>query len=105
MELDHALLMQTFFAEAEEQLTAMEEGMVGIEHRPEEPELLDTVFRAAHTLKGNSAVVGLNTIAEHANHVEDVLDALRNGTKTVNATLVTSVLSSLDAMRSALAVA
>lgn len=105
MELDHALLMQTFFAEAEEQLTAMEEGMVGIEHRPDEPELLDKVFRAAHTLKGNAAVVGLNAIAEHANHVEDVLDALRNGKRTVSAELVTSVLSSLDAMRSALTIA
>jgi two-component system chemotaxis sensor kinase CheA len=105
MELDHALLMQTFFAEAEEQLTAMEEGMVGIEHRPDEPDLLDTVFRAAHTLKGNAAVVGFHAIAERANHVEDVLDALRNGQKTVTAELVSSVLSSLDAMRSALTTA
>src|SRR5687768_1264095 len=90
MEIDHALLMQTFFAEAEEQLTAMEEGMVGIEHRPDDPELLARVFRAAHTLKGNAAVVGLHTIAEHANHIEDVLDALRNGQKAVTAELVSS---------------
>jgi two-component system chemotaxis sensor kinase CheA len=102
MELDHALLMQTFFAEAEEQLTAMEEGMVGIEHRPDDQELLAQVFRAAHTLKGNSAVVGLNAIAEHANHVEDALESLRNGEKSVTAELVTSVLHALDAIRLAL---
>ena len=103
MELDHALLMKTFSAEAEEQLIAMEEGIVGLEHRPDDPELLDTMFRAAHTLKGNAAVVGLTSIAERANQLEDMLEALRTGAKAVDAEIVSAVLAALDALRTELA--
>jgi len=102
MELDRALLMKTFFAEAQEQLTAMEEGIVGLEHRPDDPDLLATVFRAAHTLKGNAAIVDLTEIASRANQIEDALDALRTGARELDAGLVTSILGLLDELRTEL---
>ena len=99
MEFDHALLMQTFSVEAEEQLAAMEQGLVGIEVRPRDAALLASVFRAAHTLKGNAATVGLTAIAARANVIEDALDAMRTGAAAVSANLVSALLATLDALR------
>src|SRR5690349_9345875 len=95
--------MQTFADEAQEQLAVMEQGMVGIEHRPNDPELLASIFRAAHTLKGNAAIVGLTAVADRAHEIEDMLERLRAGTTVVTPELVNGVLASLDGLRQALA--
>jgi len=103
MEIDHALLMQTFSAEAEEQLAAMEQGLCGIEQRPDDGELLASVFRAAHTFKGNAGTVGLHALAAHADAIEDALDAMRTGRLAVDARLVSALLAAVDALRAELA--
>ena len=103
MEIDQTLLMKTFADEAQEQLATMEQGFVGLEHRPDDPELLANIFRAAHTLKGNAGIVGLHGIAERANQLEDVLDALRTGRAAVDAAVISSSLTALDTLRGELA--
>ena len=99
MELDHALLMQTFAAEAEEQLAALEQGLCGIEQRPGDVDLLAEVFRAAHTLKGNAGTVGLHAVAVRADVIEDALDALRTGRVSASAALISALLRAVDALR------
>ena len=99
MEFDHALLMQTFAAEAEEQLAALEQGLCGIEQRPEDRELLAEVFRAAHTLKGNAGTVGLHALAARADTIEDALDALRTSRVSASPALVSALLRAVDALR------
>ncbi len=99
MEIDRAELMQVFLAEAEEQLTVMEQGLVALEVRPDDGELLAEVFRAAHTLKGNASTVGQHKLAERAHVVEDTLDAMRSRTQAVTTEAISSLLEVVDALR------
>jgi len=99
MEIDFEALVQTFKAEAEESLGRMEEALVALEHSPEDKELLHTIFRVAHTLKGNAAALGYTGLTEFAHRLEDCLDRLLKGTARAGTELITTLLKSVDALR------
>ena len=99
MDLDHKALIETFRAEAEENLATIEEALVALETHPEDADLLHKIVRAAHTLKGNAAALDLPGVAALAHSVEHLLDRLRAGTLEATATLVTLLLQSVDALR------
>ncbi len=99
MEFDAEALLQTFIAETEENLRVMEEGLLSLETRPDDSEILQTVFRMAHTLKGNSASLGFSGLAEFAHALEDQLEKLRKRTRVVSGDLVTVLLEAVDALR------
>lgn len=99
MEMDFDALVQTFKAEAEENLGRMEESLVALEGVPGDKELLHTIFRVAHTLKGNSAALGYTGLTEFAHRLEDCLDRLMKGTSHASTGLITGLLRSVDAMR------
>jgi two-component system chemotaxis sensor kinase CheA len=99
VDIDLQLVLQTFLAESEEGLSAMEQALVALESGPEDDEALGTIFRAAHTLKGNASSFGFQAVTEFAHVLEDVLDRLRNRTLPVTRSLVTLLLRSVDALR------
>jgi len=99
MEFDFDALIQTFKAEAEENLGRMEESLVALEDSPGDPELLHTIFRVAHTLKGNAAALGFTGLTEFAHRLEDCLDRLQKGTAQAGTGLITTLLKSVDALR------
>ncbi len=99
MELDFDALVQTFKAEAEENLGRMEEALVALEDSPGDKELLHTIFRVAHTLKGNAAALGYTGLTEFAHRLEDCLDRLMKGTAHAGTGLISGLLRSVDAMR------
>ena len=99
MEIDFEALVQTFKAEAEESLGRMEEALVALEHSPGDKELLHTIFRVAHTLKGNAAALGYTGLTEFAHRLEDCLDRLLKGTVRAGTELITTLLKSVDALR------
>ncbi len=105
MEFDAEALLLTFIAETEENLRVMEEGLLSLETRPDDPEVLQTIFRMAHTLKGNSASLGFSGVAEFAHALEDQLERLRKRTRAATPELVTVLLESIDALRQMLPVA
>lgn len=105
MEFDAEALLLTFIAETEENLRVMEEGLLSLETRPDDPEVLQTIFRMAHTLKGNSASLGFSGVAEFAHALEDQLEQLRKRTRAATPGLVTVLLESIDALREMLPVA
>jgi two-component system chemotaxis sensor kinase CheA len=105
MEFDAEALLLTFIAETEENLRVMEEGLLSLETRPDDPEVLQTIFRMAHTLKGNSASLGFTGVAEFAHALEDQLERLRKRTRAATPELVTVLLASIDALREMLPVA
>jgi len=105
MEFDAEALLLTFIAETEENLRVMEEGLLSLETRPDDPEALQTIFRMAHTLKGNSASLGFTGVAEFAHALEDQLERLRKRTRSATPGLVTVLLESIDALREMLPVA
>ncbi len=57
-------IIQAFLEEAEELLTQYEDSLLQLEDQPEDAEVLNRIFRAAHTLKGNSGMLGLETMAQ-----------------------------------------
>jgi two-component system chemotaxis sensor kinase CheA len=95
-------LLEVFLAESRENLMAMEDGLLQLEKHPADSEALDSVFRAAHTLKGGAATLGFQTIADTAHGAEDLLDAIR--TKQTSASPANSelLLETVDLLRSLL---
>jgi two-component system chemotaxis sensor kinase CheA len=99
MEHDFDAIVRTFVAESEENLRALDEGFVALESRPDDAETLATIFRMAHTLKGNAASLGYEALASFAHAVEDILDRLRQRKLTVEGNLITLLLKAVDALR------
>lgn len=91
--------LQIFLAEADEHLQMLDEGLVRLERESGDPELLQAIFRAAHTLKGSAGVIGHKRLADLTHTLETVLDGLRKGTLNVSAALVDACLASLDALK------
>jgi len=75
-DLDDAL--QTFIAESRELLQQMEEALLDMESRPNDPETINAIFRAAHTIKGSAGLFGLDHIVAFTHVAESVLDRVRN---------------------------
>ena len=99
VEFSHDDLMRVYFAEAEECLATFEEMLMVLEAHPADQETINAIFRAAHTLKGNSASVGLNAPATLAHAMEDLLDEVRAGRFAVTPSFITLMLKSGDACR------
>ncbi len=99
MEIDFDALVQTFKAESEENLCRMEEALVALESSGEDRELLQRIFRAAHTLKGNAAALGFTGLTEFAHKLEDSLDKLLKGPGSASTGLITALLASVDVLR------
>lgn len=71
--------LQIFIAESRELLEQMETCLLALESTPDDRELLDAVFRAAHTVKGSAGVFGFDAIVAFTHHVESLLDRVRGG--------------------------
>lgn len=99
MKVDRDLLLQTFREEADEHLDGLEQELLALEHRPTDAELIATLFRRAHTLKGNALVVGLQPIVDSAHVLEDALERLRDGHLRAEPRLVSVLLATADGLR------
>jgi two-component system chemotaxis sensor kinase CheA len=68
-----------FFAEAREMCEQIETSLLQLEEAPSDRELLNALFRAAHTIKGSAGLFGLDPVVRFTHHVENALDRLRDG--------------------------
>jgi len=98
-DIDRDAIVQTFLGESEEGLTTMEESLIALEARGDDPELLATVFRMAHTLKGNAASLGFDGLVRFAHTLEDLLERLRTRTVPVTPKVIGLLLHAVDALR------
>ena len=99
MNIDRDALVQAFLVDSEENFTSMEESLMALEARPDDPEILRTIFRGAHNMKGNASTIEFRELAELAHLVEDLLDRLRKRTLTATQELVSLLLRAVDVMR------
>lgn len=90
--------LKVFLEEAEEQLQLLDDEVIRLEKETTE-EGLAGIFRAAHTLKGSSAMLGYSAMTEVAHAMESLLDKLRNHEVSVSSSVVDALLHSLDALR------
>ncbi len=87
---------EMFFEEARELLISLEEGLMDLERRQGDRAHLDKTFRAAHSLKGAGAMVGLEPIAKFTHGIEAVLEKIRAGSLAVDSDIITTLLESRD---------
>ncbi len=85
-----------FFEEARELLISLEEGLMDLERRQGDRAHLDKTFRAAHSIKGAAAMVGLEPIARFTHGIEAVLEKIRSGALAVDSDIITTLLESRD---------
>jgi two-component system, chemotaxis family, sensor kinase CheA len=96
---DHNQIVQAFVAETDEILTRLEELLLRLEESPEDEELLNAVFRDAHTIKGNAACLQYDGLTAFAHVFEELLERLRNGETHATPGRVSRLLNALDALR------
>lgn len=87
---------QTFLLEAEDLLTQIEEIAVEAQREPDNPEAINRLFRAFHTIKGSGAMFGFDAVARFTHHVETALDQVRGGTVRASVRLMELILMARD---------
>jgi len=91
--------LPAFISEAQEQVEAIEQLMLQLEDAPADRELLDALFRCAHTVKGSAGIFGLDAVVAFTHHVETLLDRLRDGKLSLTPALSTLLLQCNDQIR------
>lgn len=91
--------LPAFISEAAEQTEAMESLLLEIEENPHDRDLLNSLFRCAHTVKGSAGMFGLNRVVAFTHHVETLLDQMREGKVHFSETMGTLLLQCNDQMR------
>lgn len=95
-------LLKDYFSEAETMVDNLESNILAIENDPDNHDAIDEIFRAAHTLKGNSAAVEFTEISTFAHTMEDLLDEVRSDRVKVNEDIVDTLLKALDVIKAML---
>lgn len=80
-------ILKTFIAESEELLQQMEAALLQIEQAPDDVELINAIFRAAHTIKGSAGLFGLDHVVAFTHVAESVLDRIRSNELAFDETL------------------
>ena len=99
MKINREMVLQSFREEADELLTQMEQSVLALESLPENRELISSIFRVAHTLKGNASLLEFKTVAQALHSLEDLLDSLRGGATAVSSEIINLLLQSVDVLR------
>ena len=102
-DFDRDAILASFVVESEEGLDLMEQVLVQMESSPSDPELLHSIFRVAHTIKGNATSLGLGDLAGFAHVIEDLLDVFREQQALPTADLISLLLKAVDELRSMIA--
>jgi len=92
-------MLPAFIEEAHEQSDALEQLLLQLEEAPDDRELLDALFRCAHTIKGSAGVFGLDQVVTFTHHVEALLHRMREGALALTPALSTLLLQSNDVIR------
>src|ERR1700736_5110660 len=102
IDLEMAEIAKVFFQESREGLDVMESGLLGL-GASADSENINTIFRAAHSIKGGSATFGFAEVADFTHGVETLLDEMRNGVRPVTAEAIQTLLQTCDCPREMIA--
>jgi two-component system, chemotaxis family, sensor kinase CheA len=90
---------ETFRQEAQELLEQLEQALLDLERSPSDSDLIDSAFRALHTIKGSGGMFGFDAVAAFTHHVETAFDLVRKGKVAPSRTLIAVALAAKDHMR------
>lgn len=91
-------LLATFKTEVGERLASLQSGLLALESTPENIEVMDAIFRDAHTIKGSAKMMGFGAVKEVAHRMEDVLGDVREGRLPLSPDLADLLLKSSDSI-------
>ncbi|MFZ2207360.1 MAG: chemotaxis protein CheA [Porticoccaceae bacterium] len=92
-------ILKDFLIEAGEILETLGGMLVELEQRPRDADLLNTVFRGFHTIKGGAGFLSLNAMVDICHRAEDVFNVLRQGERSIDAGLMDAVFRALDVVK------
>jgi two-component system, chemotaxis family, sensor kinase CheA len=99
MSIDMAQFHQVFFEESFEGLDAMESGLLNFDMGDVDVDEINTIFRAAHSIKGGSGTFGFTAVSDFTHVMETLLDEMRDGRRKVTQSGVNVLLGSVDCLR------
>jgi len=92
-------LVSIFLEEAEEILQQLDEDLLTLEKEPGDPETINSVFRALHTIKGSAGLTGLSSVSNFAHLIEDVLDTFRREGSRIPDSHMMVILDSIELLK------
>ncbi|MCL4428334.1 MAG: chemotaxis protein CheA [Deltaproteobacteria bacterium] len=92
-------IVNDFIQEALELLESLNENFIELEKQPDNKEILNTIFRAAHTVKGSAGFLGFQNIVELAHSAENILNKLRQGEITLTSEMTDYLLKAMDTLK------
>lgn len=95
-------IMEDFLVEAFEMVDQLDQDLVELENNPEDLELLNRIFRVAHTIKGSSSFLNFDILTSLTHNMEDVLNKARRGELKITPDVMDVVLLSVDLMKALL---
>jgi two-component system chemotaxis sensor kinase CheA len=101
--MDTTKYRDLFVSETREHLVSLNRALLALEKNPDDPALLDEIFRSMHTIKGMAGSIGQDQIAELAHKAEDLLDRLRKRQLKLAQPQVDAIFESIDYLESAVA--
>ncbi|MCG7570328.1 chemotaxis protein CheA [Pseudoalteromonas sp. CNC9-20] len=99
MSIDLSQFFEVFFEESFEGLDAMESELLNLTPGEADSETLNTIFRAAHSIKGGSGTFGFTSVSDFTHVLETLLDQIRQGQRQLEAQHVNLLLRSVDCLR------
>ena len=103
MSIDLSQFFEVFFEESFEGLDTMEAELLNLVPGEEDLETINTIFRAAHSIKGGSGTFGFSSVSDFTHVLETLLDQIRQGERTLTTEHVNLLLKAVDCLRSLLA--
>ena len=99
MSIDLSQFHQVFYEESYEGLDAMEQGLLDLDLVEPDAEVINTIFRAAHSMKGGAGTFGFTQVAEFTHVLETLLDQIRSGQRAMSQDIQNLLLKSVDCIR------
>jgi len=95
-------LLEDFLVEAFEMIEEMDQDLIELENNPDDLDLLNKIFRVAHTIKGSGSFLNFDKLTHLTHHMEAVLDKARKGELKITPDIMDVILESVDAMKAIL---
>ncbi|HLV08834.1 MAG TPA: Hpt domain-containing protein, partial [Halanaerobiales bacterium] len=100
--MDNSQYLQMFFDESAEYLQQLNENVLLLENHPDDEEIINSVFRAAHSVKGMSATMGFNKLTDLTHKIENILAKVRNKEMKINENIIDLLFNGLDYIKTLL---
>jgi two-component system chemotaxis sensor kinase CheA len=102
MKIDLSQFRQTFVQESADHIASMETGLLQLRTAPDDVELLNSIFRSAHSIKGGAGSFGMKNLAQFTHSLENLLDRMRSLEMQATNEVIGILLQSVDVLRNLL---